>query len=74
MRSLEELIREQTNLSVTQVAHLQHLASDWQLIADLSFADLAIWVPIKRSLEELIREQTNLSVTQVAHLQHLASD
>lgn len=49
MRSVEELIRGKTDLSGVQIAHLQRLSSDWQLIADLSFADLAIWVPIKDS-------------------------
>ena len=49
MRSVEESIREMTDLNESQIAHLQQLASDWQLIADLSFADLAIWVPIKKN-------------------------
>jgi len=44
MRQIEELLAGKSNLSPEAIAHLKHLASDWQLIADLSFADLAIWV------------------------------
>src|SRR3978361_1375005 len=28
------------------VAHLQRLASEWQLLSDLSFADFLLWVPV----------------------------
>ena len=28
------------------MAHLQRLASEWQLLSDLSFADFLLWVPV----------------------------
>src|SRR5690606_33205837 len=31
-----------------EIEHLHRLAGDWQLIADLSFADLLLWVAIDR--------------------------
>jgi two-component sensor histidine kinase len=31
-----------------RAAHLQSLVGDWQLVADLSFADLLLWVPDRR--------------------------
>ena len=49
MRSLEEIVQTRTDLKGPELAHLHKLASDWQLIADLSFADLAIWIPAKDS-------------------------
>nr|WP_130492619.1 histidine kinase N-terminal domain-containing protein [Motilibacter rhizosphaerae] len=47
MRTLSDITREQTDLTPAQVAHLQALTSDWQMLADLSFADLVLWVPTK---------------------------
>ena len=34
-----------TDLSSAEIEHLQLLLSDWTLIADLSFADLILWLP-----------------------------
>lgn len=47
MQQIEELLKGKSNLSLEAIAHLKRIASDWQLIADLSFADLALWVPEK---------------------------
>lgn len=44
MSTLRDLLEEHTNLGITEVNHLHRLAGDWQLIADLSFADLLLWV------------------------------
>ncbi len=51
MRQIEELLASKSKLSSEAITHLKHLASDWQLIADLSFADLAIWVTTNDSKE-----------------------
>ena len=45
MPSLTELVRAHTDLDVEDVAWLQLLLADWQIIADLSFADLVLWLP-----------------------------
>ncbi len=45
MSSLEELVRLHTDLGDDDVAWLQRLVADWQIIADLSFADLVLWLP-----------------------------
>ena len=45
MSTLSDLLAEHTALSGSAVAHLQRLVSEWQLLADLSFSDLLIWVP-----------------------------
>jgi two-component sensor histidine kinase len=42
--TLAELVREHTALPDPIVDHLQTLVTDWQLLADLSFADLLLWV------------------------------
>lgn len=44
MLQIDELLKNKSNLNSEEIAHIKRVASDWQLIADLSFADLAIWV------------------------------
>jgi two-component sensor histidine kinase len=43
--SLPELVRDHTDLGADDVAWLGLLQADWQIIADLSFADLVLWLP-----------------------------
>lgn len=43
--TITPLVRRHTRLSEAQLEWLHSLVSDWQLIADLSFADLVLWVP-----------------------------
>jgi two-component sensor histidine kinase len=43
--SLLELVRSHTDLDEADVGVLQLLTADWQIIADLSFADLVLWLP-----------------------------
>ena len=45
MSSLTELVRTHTDLDGHDVAWLQLIQADWQIIADLSFADLVLWLP-----------------------------
>jgi two-component sensor histidine kinase len=44
MAQINELLQENSGLTPVEISHLKRIASDWQLIADLSFADLALWV------------------------------
>jgi two-component sensor histidine kinase len=43
--TLTDLARNFTSLSAPELEWLHSLVSDWQLLADLSFADLILWVP-----------------------------
>lgn len=45
MPSLDDITRHQTTLDRADVAWLHALVADWQILADLSFADLVLWVP-----------------------------
>ena len=45
MPTLSDLVRGQTDLDQRDLEWLHSLVSDWQLLADLSFADLVLWVP-----------------------------
>jgi len=44
--TLRALVEEHTNLHPDEIEHLHRLAGDWQLVSDLSFADLLMWVPL----------------------------
>jgi two-component system, sensor histidine kinase PdtaS len=45
--SLSELAQGQADLSPADVDWLHLLLGDWQLLADLSFADLVLWLPVR---------------------------
>ncbi len=45
MPSLTDVVRAHSDLDEEDVAWLQLLVADWQIVADLSFADLVLWVP-----------------------------
>ncbi len=46
MSALSEMLAARTSLTDAQVEHVQRLVSEWQLLSDLAFADLLVWVPI----------------------------
>ena len=43
--TLDDIAQFQTSLTADDVAWLHALVADWQIIADLSFSDLVLWVP-----------------------------
>ena len=43
--SLDDVVRQHTELRGADVDWLHRLVADWQIIADLSFADLLLWLP-----------------------------
>ncbi len=42
---MNELVRQHTALDDSDLEWLHLLVSEWQLLSDLSFADLVLWVP-----------------------------
>jgi two-component sensor histidine kinase len=46
MSVLTDLLAARTALNEAQVTHLQRLVAEWQLLSDLSFSDLLLWVPV----------------------------
>ncbi|WP_170842989.1 sensor histidine kinase [Streptomyces oceani] len=44
---MNDLVRHHTALSDTDLQWLHLLVSEWQLLSDLSFADLVLWVPTR---------------------------
>ena len=45
--TLSDLVQARTALYPDDVDHLHRLVAEWQLVSDLSFADLVLWVPTR---------------------------
>ena len=48
MQSIEERITKQSALTPADRARLMELLAEWQLLSDLSFADLILWIPKRK--------------------------
>lgn len=51
MPTIEEFVQGRSPLSAAQIYRLRELVADWQLLSDLSFADLILWVPIRKDMK-----------------------
>ena len=49
--SRSDLAYSHTALTVRDRARLSELISEWQLVSDLSFADLILWVPRRKDYQ-----------------------
>ncbi|QFR95659.1 PAS domain-containing protein [Streptomyces tsukubensis] len=47
MPSMNDLVHQHTALDASDLEWLHLLVSEWQLLSDLSFADLVLWVPTR---------------------------
>lgn len=79
MATLAELTRLDTGLSKDQLRHLQRLIAWWGILADLSFSDLLLFVPIKKQESEFaiasqIRPTTGQTLYRDDHVGLRVSD
>lgn len=51
MPEFESLIHGRSSVTIDQAHRLRELVADWQLLSDLSFADLILWVPIRKDIK-----------------------
>jgi len=51
MPTIEEFISGRSPLTPAQIYRLRELVADWQLLSDLSFADLILWVPLRKDMK-----------------------
>jgi two-component sensor histidine kinase len=49
--TLSELLAEHTSLPGDAVEHLQRVVAEWQLLADMSFADFLLWIPLPQDAD-----------------------
>jgi two-component system, sensor histidine kinase PdtaS len=64
MSALTETLAARTSLSDAQVDHIARLVGEWQLLSDLAFADLLLWVPVAVPAMEAGSEPAFLCVAQ----------
>jgi len=50
--TLSELLAEHTILPGDAVDHLQRVVAEWQLLADMSFADFLLWIPLPHDADQ----------------------
>ncbi|HIW61177.1 MAG TPA: PAS domain-containing sensor histidine kinase [Candidatus Stackebrandtia excrementipullorum] len=62
MSTLRDLVEARTDLSPATSEHLHRLAAEWQLLADLSFADLLLWAPLRTGQPDGVPEGTDAFV------------
>ncbi|MFD4469047.1 sensor histidine kinase [Rhodococcus sp. NPDC058505] len=64
MSTLSDLLAEHTELPGEGVDHLQRVVGEWQLLADLSFADVLLWVSTDAGLAEQDEDARLVCVAQ----------
>jgi two-component sensor histidine kinase len=65
--TLRDLLEEHTSFDQADIDHLHRLAGDWQLISDLSFADLLMWVPVASSTDFVCVAQVRPTTAPTAY-------
>jgi two-component sensor histidine kinase len=68
MATLGELCRKYTSLDRDEIKHLQQLVSEWGMLADLSFADLLLYVPTGSDPEWMVAAQVRAATGQTIYL------
>jgi two-component sensor histidine kinase len=68
MSALSYLLASNTSLTAAQIEHLQQLVAEWQLLSDMSFADLLLWVPISSDGTFLCAAQCRPTTGPTAYL------
>ncbi|MBI1757801.1 MAG: histidine kinase N-terminal domain-containing protein [Actinobacteria bacterium] len=66
MATLFDLLTEHTSLSPADIDHLQRLVGEWQMLADLSFADLLLWVPVEDGFLSVAQVRPTTATTAYA--------
>jgi two-component sensor histidine kinase len=65
--TLSELLAEHTEMRGDAVEHLQRVVAEWQLLADMSFADFLLWIPLAGGAEFLCVAQARPTTAPTAH-------
>ncbi|WP_020575805.1 PAS domain-containing sensor histidine kinase [Actinopolymorpha alba] len=71
MPSLDDVVRQYTDLGDVDREWLHRLVAEWQMLADLSFADLVLWVPDREGLGFWACAQMRPTTGPTAHLDDL---
>jgi len=73
--SLAEIARAETHLDSAQIGHLQRLVATWNLLADLCFSDLLLFVPMDEKNDRFfILSHVRPSTTQTLYRSDLLGE
>jgi two-component sensor histidine kinase len=72
--SLDDVASHQTSLSREDMEWLHQLVADWQILADLSFADLVLWLPDAEGKGFWAGAQMRPTTGVTAHLDDIVGD
>lgn len=68
---MAKIVREKTRLVEHELEHLAHLLGSWQLISDLSFADLLLWCQLVKGEGYICIGQMRPYTAQTLHTEDL---
>lgn len=71
MATLADRIRRVSEMTVEEAEHLRTLCSAWQVLADLSFSDLLLYVPMRRTERFEIAAQIRPFTSQTLYPQDM---
>jgi two-component sensor histidine kinase len=73
MATLAELVEEYTDLEGPVVGHLHRLVAGWDVLSDLSFSDLLLFVPVTKGAADtfVVLGQIRPTTNQTLHLDDL---
>ncbi|MGH1562244.1 sensor histidine kinase [Mumia sp. DW29H23] len=74
MPSLDDVASHQTSLDAADMEWLHQLVADWQILADLSFADLVLWLPDAEGKGFWAGAQMRPTTGVTAHLDDVVGD
>ena len=72
--SLDDVASHQTRLDAADMEWLHQLVADWQILADLSFADLVLWLPDAEGKGFWAGAQMRPTTGVTAHLDDVVGD
>ena len=78
MASLGELVNENSDLEENSISYLQDLTRSWGLLADLSFSDLLLYLPVGKAPVDFfvllahVRPTTSTTLYRALSLIHIS--
>lgn len=67
--TIAELVRQHVRLPPYHISHLQHLVAEWELLADLHFSDLLLFVPADESDEFVVLAHQRPTNSETTYLE-----
>ncbi len=73
MASLADLLRHETELSKSDTSHLIQLVAEWGMLADLCFADMLLYLPLKTGSWTVVAQVRPATGQTIYHSDHVGA-